>query len=59
MQAFLKDKNKIVVNSMIFDDEKQDMINFANSASENGVLITKLYDTEGNVSGVMFKLVKE
>lgn len=57
MQAFLKNKNKLIINSQIIQNEKEDLVNFTKLASENGVIVTPLYDTEGQVSGVQFEVI--
>lgn len=57
MQAFIKDKNKLIINSQIIQNEKEDLINFAKAAAENGVIATVLYDTEGKPSGIEFEVI--
>lgn len=57
MQAFIKDKNKLIINSQIIQNEKEDLINFAKAATENGVIATVLYDTEGLPSGIEFEVI--
>lgn len=55
MQAFIKNKKSLIVNSQILDNEKQDLIDFVLSAATNGVDIIKLYNTEGDLAGIEFK----
>ena len=57
MQAFIKDKDKLIINSQIIQNEKEDLINFAKAAAENGVIVTVLYDTEGLPSGIEFEVI--
>lgn len=58
MQAFLKSKNKLIINSQIIQNEKEDLINFTKLAAESGVIVTPLYDTEGQVSGIQFETIE-
>ena len=55
MQAFLKD-NELIINSQILDNEKEALVNFANLAEEKGAEAIKLYDTNGDVAGVKFRV---
>ena len=55
MQAFLKDK-ELIINSQILDNEKAELVEFTNLAEEKGVEVIKLYNTEGDVAGIKFKL---
>jgi len=54
MQAFIKDKNELIINSQIIENEKADLVEFAEKAEERGVEVVKLFDTEGNTAGVKF-----
>lgn len=54
MQAFIKDKNELIINSQIIENEKADLIEFTEKAEERGVEVVKLFDTEGNTAGVKF-----
>ena len=54
MQAFIKDKNELIINSQIIENEKVDLVEFAEKAEERGVEVVKLFDTEGNTAGVKF-----
>jgi len=54
MQAFIKDKNELIINSQIIENEKADLVEFTEKAEERGVEVVKLFDTEGNTAGVKF-----
>lgn len=57
MQAFInKEKNALIINSQILDNEKKDLIEFTKRAVTFGVSSVELYDTEGNVAGIKFEL---
>ena len=58
MQAYIKD-NKLIINSMIQDEEKENLLDYISKAESTGVVIETLYNTEGNISGIAFKLRKE
>ena len=55
MQAFIKD-NKLIVNTMIQEDEKPDLLDFIDKTDYMKIKPIKLYDIEGNVSGIAFEL---
>lgn len=55
MQAFIKD-NKLVVNTMIQDDERPDLLNYIEKLENSNLVSITLYNVEGNISGIAFKL---
>ena len=55
MQAFIKD-NKLVVNTMIQDDERPDLLNYIEKLENSNLVPITLYNVEGNISGITFKL---
>ena len=55
MQAFIKD-NKLVVNTMIQDDERPDLLNYIEKLENSNLVPITLYTVEGNISGIAFKL---
>lgn len=55
MQSFIKD-NKLIVNTMIHDNERKELLDFLKVAEIRGVSATPLYNVEGNKSGIAFKL---
>ena len=55
MQAFIKD-NKLVVNTMIQDDERPDLLNYIEKLENANLVPITLYNVEGNISGIAFKL---
>lgn len=55
MQAFIKD-NKLVVNTMIQDDERLDLLNYIEKLENSNLVPITLYNVEGNISGIAFKL---
>lgn len=55
MQAFIKD-NKLVVNTMIQDDERPDLLNYIEKLENSNLVPIILYNVEGNISGIAFKL---
>lgn len=56
MQAFIKDENELIINSQILDNEKEALVKFTEKAVNGGVTPVELYDTEGNVAGIKFKI---
>lgn len=52
MLLHVKDRNTLIVNTMINDVEKPELLEFLNNL--NHVKFDKLYDINGNVSGVAF-----
>ena len=58
MQAFIKD-NKLVVNTMIQDDERPDLLNYIEKLENSNLVPITLYNVEGNISGIAFKLEKK
>lgn len=56
MQAFIKE-NKLIINTMIQEDEKPDLLKYIEQIDYKKVEPIKLYDIEGNVSGIAFKLI--
>ena len=55
MQAFIKD-NKLVINTMIQDDERPDLLNYIEKLENSNLVPITLYNVEGNISGIAFKL---
>lgn len=55
MQAFIKN-NKLVVNTMIQDDERPDLLNYIEKLENSNLVPITLYNVEGNISGIAFKL---
>ena len=55
MQAFIKD-NKLVINTMIQDDERLDLLNYIEKLENSNLVPITLYNVEGNISGIAFKL---
>ena len=55
MQAFIKD-NKLVVNTMIQDDERPYLLNYIEKLENSNLVPITLYNVEGNISGIAFKL---
>lgn len=58
MLAFVKD-DKLVVNTQIHQCEKQELLNYIDLVNEYGVVTEQLYDIEGNVSGIAFKINRD
>ena len=58
MQAYIKN-NKLIVNDMIQSNEIEDFKIFINKAISKGVQPKPLYDIEGKISGIEFKVKKE
>jgi len=54
MLAFIKD-NKLVVNTQIHESERDELLNFIENIDGKQVISEKLYDIDGNVSGIAFK----
>ena len=54
MLAFIKD-NKLVVNTQIHESERDELLNFIENIDGKQVITEKLYDIDGNVSGIAFK----
>lgn len=52
MQAYFKDNNTLIINTMIDKNEKDKLISFINNA--NDVTFKKLFNIEGEISGIMF-----
>ena len=55
MQAFIKD-NKLVINTMIQQDERPELLNYIEKIETSNIIPMTLYDVEGNISGIAFKL---
>lgn len=55
MQAFIKD-DKLVINTMIQDDERPDLLNYIEKLENSNLVPITLYNVEGNISGIAFKL---
>ena len=54
MLAFIKDK-KLVVNTQIHESERDELLDFIENIDGKQVISEKLYDIDGNVSGIAFK----
>lgn len=57
MQAYIKN-DKLIINDMIQENEKQDFINFINNSIKYGILFKPLYDIKGDISGIEFNTKK-
>lgn len=55
MQAYIKD-NKLIINTMINDYDKSDLLEFINKSKYKKIIPEDLYDIGGNISGIAFKL---
>lgn len=58
MQAFIKN-NKLIVNTMIHDNEKDELLDFIEKAEIHGVSAETLYNIEGDKSGIAFSIKEE
>ena len=58
MQAFIKN-NKLIINTMIQDNEKEDLLKFINEIKSKQADPVILYNIEGNISGIAFNIVEE
>ena len=58
MKAFVKSKNRLIVNSQIVPNERKELTEFIDLADKKGVLVIPLYDTEGEVSGIEFRVIE-
>lgn len=54
MLAFIKD-NKLIVNTQIHESEKEELLNFIENIDGKQIESEKLYDINGNISGIAFK----
>ena len=54
MLAFIKD-NKLVVNTQIHESEKDELLSFIENIDGKQIESEKLYDIDGNISGIAFK----
>lgn len=54
MLAFIKD-NKLVVNTQIHESEKDELLNFIENIEGKQIEAEKLYDINGDISGIAFK----
>lgn len=54
MLAFIKD-DKLVINTQIHESEKEELLNFIEKIDGKQVESEKLYDIDGNISGIAFK----
>lgn len=54
MQAYIKN-NKLIINTMIQEDEEDNLNNFISKAIKYGVIPEVLYNTSGETSGIAFK----
>ena len=57
MQAYIKD-NKLIVNTMIQQDEEDDLYSYIDKVKKYGVIPEVLYNTSGEISGIAFKTKK-
>ena len=57
MLAFIKD-NKLIVNTQIHESEKEELLNFIENIDGKQIESEKLYDINGNISGIAFKKVE-
>jgi hypothetical protein len=55
MEAFIKD-DKLIVNTMILDNEKDELLEYIKKAESRVIKPIKLYDVLGNISGVAFEI---
>ena len=55
MQAFIKD-DKMVINTMIQQNERAELLDYINKIETSNIIPMTLYDVEGNISGIAFKL---
>lgn len=58
MQAFIKE-NRIIINDMINEGEKEDLLNYINKLESHKVITTPLYNISGDKAGISFELVKK
>lgn len=58
MQAFIKD-NRLIVNTMILDNEKDKLLDFIEKAETHPVSAETLYNIEGEKSGIAFEIKEE
>lgn len=54
MLAFIKD-NKLIVNTQIHESEKEELLNFIENMDGKQIESEKLYDINGDISGIAFK----
>lgn len=54
MLAFIKD-NKLIVNTQIHESEKEELLNFIENIDGKQIESEKLYDINGDISGIAFK----
>lgn len=59
MQAYIKDGNKLIINSMILEDEKEAFQDFIELVETGTVSTTVLYDIEGEKSGLQIEVEEE
>lgn len=55
MQAFIKD-NKLIVNSIGHNFDKPDLLNYIKQTKYKKIISEPLYDINGDISGISFKL---
>ena len=55
MLAYIKD-DEIIINTMIFDNEKDKLVDFVNKSMVQSIKPIPLYNTSGDISGIAFKL---
>jgi len=58
MQAHIKD-DKLIVNTMIHKNEKEELLKFIENAEIHGVSAETLYNIEGEKSGIAFSIKEE
>jgi len=56
MQVYMKDENTLVINTMIDDRDKDNLLKFINNMNNLNIIKTPLYNTKGDVSGLMLSL---
>ena len=54
MQSFIKD-DKLIVNSMILDNDKEELLEFIEKSEKSKIIPTTLYNVEGDKSGIAFE----
>lgn len=52
MLAFIKDNNKLIVNTQIHDSERDELLRYISGLKN--INFHKLYDIDGNISGIAF-----
>ena len=55
MEAFIKD-DKIIINTMIQQNERDELLDYIQKAESRVIKPVKLYDVLGNISGIAFEI---